>query len=327
MMKKMKQPFIMKQPNYSRITTMYDAEQTIVVQTAPIGTAAFRTGGFTIHSVFKIPRNVKQYTNHWATILLTFCRHKCLVWRSWSLMQFLRWTERSLLTFMADWKRWNVYDHHGVCVLAVGDFYQLPPVKGQSACLPNIAYRSDMWNDHFQIASLDEIMCQEDNAEFALLCFKQSQNWNICWNKTVMHWKKEQTDMIYQLMHCMFKKKKKNTHTHTKLLMYTLHTLQFVIIWTPKNTYILKINLFNRCARDPIFLTIRIYTNEPKHNAFPTTWSTQCTTSSDWLEQNNFIPLSWQTITQCTQMIYSSRDVNMIITKSPHDHGTYRTSI
>ena len=60
----------------------------------------------------------------------------------------------------------------GVCILAVGDFYQLPPVKGKPLCVPDFSYGHDMWNEVFKIVKLEEIMRQKEDHEFANLLNK-----------------------------------------------------------------------------------------------------------------------------------------------------------
>ena len=153
-----------------------DPEQATVVLTAPTGTAAFNIGGFTIHSVFKIPKNAKAVYEPLSndsvnTLQAQMSGLKILIIDEVSMV------DRKILAYIhgrlkqVKCLRSSDTEHlfGGVCVLAVGDFYQLPPVKAQPVCLPNIAYGSDMWNDHFQIASLDEIMRQKDDAEFAEL--------------------------------------------------------------------------------------------------------------------------------------------------------------
>ena len=153
-----------------------DPEQATVVLTAPTGTAAFNIGGFTIHSVFKIPKNAKAVYEPLSndsvnTLQAQMSGLKILIIDEVSMV------DRKILAYIhgrlkqVKCLRSSDREHlfGGVCVLAVGDFYQLPPVKAQPVCLPNIAYGSDMWNDHFQIASLDEIMRQKDDADFAEL--------------------------------------------------------------------------------------------------------------------------------------------------------------
>lgn len=55
-------------------------------------------------------------------------------------------------------------------ILAVGDFFQLPPVKQSRAewlFKENPCYPCDFWNEYFQLVELDEIMRQRKDLEFA----------------------------------------------------------------------------------------------------------------------------------------------------------------
>lgn len=58
----------------------------------------------------------------------------------------------------------------GVSVIAVGDFYQLPPVKqrkDERLFMINETYPVDYWLDFFKVIELDEIMRQREDAAFA----------------------------------------------------------------------------------------------------------------------------------------------------------------
>ena len=58
----------------------------------------------------------------------------------------------------------------GVSVIAVGDFYQLPPVKqskSERLYMDCGSYPIDFWNDHFYIVILSEIMRQREDHLFA----------------------------------------------------------------------------------------------------------------------------------------------------------------
>ncbi|KAL6484152.1 hypothetical protein MHYP_G00061970 [Metynnis hypsauchen] len=55
----------------------------------------------------------------------------------------------------------------GVSVLAVGDFFQLPPIgKGKALCISENS-ALDIWKDQFQIITLTEIMRQKEDVAFA----------------------------------------------------------------------------------------------------------------------------------------------------------------
>lgn len=57
----------------------------------------------------------------------------------------------------------------GVSVLAVGDFYQLPPLgRAKPLCVYEKGVL-DMWKENFQMVNLTQIMCQKDDLVFAEL--------------------------------------------------------------------------------------------------------------------------------------------------------------
>ena len=65
-------------------------------------------------------------------------------------------------------KRRGKNDYYGgVSILAVGDFYQLPPVGGEMLTSPGSIYAATYWTPHFNIVELTEIMRQKDDASFA----------------------------------------------------------------------------------------------------------------------------------------------------------------
>ena len=52
-----------------------------------------------------------------------------------------------------------------MCILAVGDFYQLPPVKARSLYQTDVI--TDLWNGNFYKVELTEIMRQKEDVRFA----------------------------------------------------------------------------------------------------------------------------------------------------------------
>ena len=55
-----------------------------------------------------------------------------------------------------------------VSILAVGDFHQLPPIwPPNPLCFPHEEILKDLWNPHFQIVKLTEIMRQRNDAILA----------------------------------------------------------------------------------------------------------------------------------------------------------------
>ncbi|XP_041863940.1 ATP-dependent DNA helicase PIF1-like isoform X2 [Melanotaenia boesemani] len=55
----------------------------------------------------------------------------------------------------------------GMSVLAVGDFYQLPPVRQSKPLCVHDPSEIDLWQEHFQMITLTEIMRQKDDVAFA----------------------------------------------------------------------------------------------------------------------------------------------------------------
>ncbi|KAL3983641.1 sodium/potassium-transporting ATPase subunit beta [Sarotherodon galilaeus] len=55
----------------------------------------------------------------------------------------------------------------GMSVIAVGDFYQLPPVRQSKPLCVHDPSEIDLWREHFQMITLTEIMLQKDDVVFA----------------------------------------------------------------------------------------------------------------------------------------------------------------
>ena len=149
-------------------------EEVKVLLTAPTGTAAFNIGAFTVHSALKIPRAAGYTYQPLGNDALNTLQSQL------AGLQILIVDEISMVDLkvlahvhgrLKQVKQIRTTDRRslfgGVCILAVGDFYQLPPVKAQPVCLPNVQLGSDMWNDNFEIVTLEEIMRQKDDVAFA----------------------------------------------------------------------------------------------------------------------------------------------------------------
>jgi hypothetical protein len=143
-----------------------------VILTAFTGTAAFNIGGNTIHHVFSLTKSMPIPYQPLKEQTLSGIRSKL------ENLQILVIDEVSMV-----YKRLLYYIHErlvqikkckepfgGVSVIAVGDFYQLPPVrqrKDERLYKENDSYPIDYWLDFFKIVELDEIMRQREDVAFA----------------------------------------------------------------------------------------------------------------------------------------------------------------
>ncbi|XP_062581675.1 uncharacterized protein LOC134243443 [Saccostrea cucullata] len=143
-----------------------------VLLTAFTGTAAFNIGGNTIHHVFSLTKALPIPYEPLKEQSLSAMRAKL------ASLQILVIDEVSMV-----YKRLLYYIHErlvqikkckepfgGISVIAVGDFYQLPPVKQRKLEIlykQNDEYPIDYWLDFFKIVELEEIMRQRDDAAFA----------------------------------------------------------------------------------------------------------------------------------------------------------------
>ncbi|XP_065933699.1 uncharacterized protein [Magallana gigas] len=147
-------------------------EDTTVLLTAFTGTAAFNIGGCTLHHAFSLNKYMPIPYEPLKEQSLSQIRAKL------ENLQILVIDEVSMV-----YKKLLYYIHErlvqikknkdpfgGVSILAVGDFFQLPPVKQSRAewlFKENPCYPCDFWNEYFQLVELDEIMRQRKDLEFA----------------------------------------------------------------------------------------------------------------------------------------------------------------
>ena len=155
----------------TKILLQHQSNQNLqpVFLTATTGLAAFNVDGSTIHSLLKIikPRKgsyIPLSENVLNTMNTKLGEMKILVIDEVSMMgsQILEYVHKRLGQL-----KHNKELFGGICILAVGDFYQLPPVKaGSPICVPN---KCGLWMDNFKCVDLTEIMRQRDDAVFAAL--------------------------------------------------------------------------------------------------------------------------------------------------------------
>lgn len=143
-----------------------------VLLTAFTGTAAFNIGGNTIHSVFSLTKFLPLPYEPLKEQTLSEIRMKL------ADLKILVIDEVSMV-----YKRLLFYIHErlvqikkckdpfgGVSVIAVGDFFQLPPVKqrkDERLYKDNASYPIDFWRELFREVEMTEIMRQRDDVPFA----------------------------------------------------------------------------------------------------------------------------------------------------------------
>ncbi|XP_062613488.1 uncharacterized protein LOC134275232 [Saccostrea cucullata] len=143
-----------------------------VLLAAFTGTAAFNIGGSTLHHLFSLPKYMPLPYEPLKEQSLSEMRVQL------GDLQILVIDEISMV-----YKRLLYYVHErlvqikkckepfgGVSVIAVGDFYQLPPVKqrkDERLYKDNALYPVDYWVDFFKVVELTEIMRQREDIPFA----------------------------------------------------------------------------------------------------------------------------------------------------------------
>ena len=144
-----------------------------VLLAAFTGTAAFNIGGNTLHHLFSLPKFMSLPYEPLKEQNLSEMRVQL------GDLQILVIDEVSMV-----YKRLLYYVHErlvqikkckepfgGVSVIAVGDFYQLPPVKqrkDERLYKHNVLYPIDYWLEFFKVVELTEIMRQREDIPFAV---------------------------------------------------------------------------------------------------------------------------------------------------------------
>ena len=143
-------------------------DEPIVLLTAPTGSAAFNIGGITAHSAFMLntsSSDVNTSFERQATMQVKLEKLSLCVIDEISMFGLS--TLRKISSTLSRIKgRWDI-DWGGVCVLVVGDLYQLPPVGEQPVYSQKSNVRSpadmapSLWND-FLFHELTMVMRQRD---------------------------------------------------------------------------------------------------------------------------------------------------------------------
>ena len=114
--------------HFFKHTVKPDDDQPIVLITAPTGSAAFQIGGSTIHSAFLLHDNYKSKPS-WekrSKMQLKLEHMRLSITDEISMVGFKQFQSMN----QTMWKLKGTTDGNwgDICVLAVGDLYQLPPV-------------------------------------------------------------------------------------------------------------------------------------------------------------------------------------------------------
>ncbi|XP_038063031.1 ATP-dependent DNA helicase PIF1-like [Patiria miniata] len=142
-----------------------------VLLMAPTGVAAYNIHGATIHSALSISTNVRLPYQPLSEEKISTLRHK-LRQLQIVIIDEISMVDQKMLHYihgrLRQVKQSRNHNPFGnVSILAVGDFYQLPPVKGKSLYQTDVT--GDLWNDNFVKVELTEIMRQKEDVQFAKL--------------------------------------------------------------------------------------------------------------------------------------------------------------
>jgi hypothetical protein len=147
----------------------------LVLRTAPTGTAAFNISGITYHSALGFSSVTQGLSHEKRTVLRTrFSQLKLLIIDECSMIGLKRWEDIHLRLCDICGLDPTEEPFANICVLAVGDLYQLPPVHDKSVTtqkrtIQEISdFAPSLW-DAFQYHELTMIMRQRDDDNFAHL--------------------------------------------------------------------------------------------------------------------------------------------------------------
>ncbi len=147
-----------------------DISQPTVLLTAFTGTAAFNISGKTLHCLLKLPRSLKppyqglgnsldemraDLSNAHILIIdeISMVSKQLFAYVNWRLQQI----------------KGNQKPFGGLSILAVGDFFQLPPLGRAKPLCVYEDHVLDFWKDNFQMITLTQIMRQRDDLAYAEL--------------------------------------------------------------------------------------------------------------------------------------------------------------
>uniref|UniRef100_A0A8D0D7L8 ATP-dependent DNA helicase n=1 Tax=Sander lucioperca TaxID=283035 RepID=A0A8D0D7L8_SANLU len=145
-----------------------DISNPTVLLTAFTGTAAFNISGTTLHSLLKLPRSLKPpfqgLGNNLDEVRSELLNAEILIIDEVSMVSkpLFAYVDVRLKQIKGSQRPFG-----GMSVIAVGDFFQLPPVRQSKPLCVYDPCEIDLWQEHFQMITLTEIMRQKDDVAFA----------------------------------------------------------------------------------------------------------------------------------------------------------------
>ncbi|KAF1374343.1 hypothetical protein PFLUV_G00249070 [Perca fluviatilis] len=145
-----------------------DISNPTVLLTAFTGTAAFNISGTTLHSLLKLPRSLKPpfqgLGNNLDEVRSELLNAEIIIIDEVSMVSkpLFAYVDARLKQIKGSQRPFG-----GMSVIAVGDFFQLPPVRQSKPLCVYDPCEIDLWREHFQMITLTEIMRQKDDVAFA----------------------------------------------------------------------------------------------------------------------------------------------------------------
>ena len=146
----------------------FDISNPTVLLSSFTGTAAFNISGLTLHSLLKLPRSLKPpiqgLGNQLDELRSELFNAQIIIIDEISMVSkpLFAYVDARLKQIKGNQRAFG-----GMSVLAVGDFYQLPPVRQSKPLCVHDPADIDLWQEHFQMITLTEIMRQKDDVAFA----------------------------------------------------------------------------------------------------------------------------------------------------------------
>ncbi|XP_053179094.1 uncharacterized protein LOC128362380 [Scomber japonicus] len=192
-----------------------------VLLTAPTGIAAYNLHGTTIHHTFSIGKDVRLPYVPLGEEKVNSLRAK------YSDLQILIIDEISmvdhrLLTYVHSRLRQikqsgDLAPFGNVCVIAVGDFFQLPPVRGKPLYEEELGV--NLWSNLFKVVELTEVVRQKDG-EFASLLnrVRTRSKGTAMLNSDIEILKRCETGEVSSALHIFPTNRQVNEHNDAELL-------------------------------------------------------------------------------------------------------------